>query len=200
MDPDLVQDMIESAGEILMRLRADGAFMDLVGEYDFGSGLKDTALAVLAGNETIPGVKKVNGLEVIIGRVPDTTSRAVIAGCSVRIKKWKLYLITYEGGDPDDGLQAADRLCDLCPGAEYTSVGGGSKQSDIAGIDQIVVKIPGLAPWVDPNELEGTHWPPITWSGDIDGLKAEDKTGDGGNYSTGQGEANNDYSADGGAI
>ena len=35
---------------------------------------------------------------------------------------------------------------------------------------------------------------------DIDGLKAEDKTGDGGNYSTGQGEANNDYSADGGAI
>lgn len=143
--------MIESAGEILQKLQADTAFMELVGTYDFGSGISDTALVVLAGNESIPGVKKINGLEVIVGRVPDTTSRAFIAGCSVRLKKWKLYLITYEGGDPDDGIQAADRLCELCPGSDYSSVGGGSDQSDIAGIDQIVVNIPALAPWVDLN-------------------------------------------------
>ncbi len=143
--------MIESAGEILSRLQQDAAFMDLVGEYDFGNGIKRQALVVLSGGETVPAVKKVEGLEVIIGRVPDTTSRAVISGCSVRLKRWKLYLVVYEGGSPDDAVQAADRLCELCPGADYSSVGGGINQSDIAGIDQIVVNIPALAPWADLN-------------------------------------------------
>ena len=81
---------IERASEILLRLQQDGAFMDLVGTYDFGSGLTETALVVLSGNENVPAVKKINGLEVIIGRVPDTTSRAVTAGYSVVVKKRKL--------------------------------------------------------------------------------------------------------------
>lgn len=143
--------MIETANQILAKLQADTPFMDLVGEYDFGSGLKETALVILAGNEAVPGVKKVNGLEVIIGRVPDTSSRAVIAGCSIREKKWKLYLITYEGGDPNDCVLAADRICDLAPGSTYSSVGGGADTPDIAGLEQIVVTVSAFAPWEDLN-------------------------------------------------
>lgn len=141
--------MIDSAGEIYTALKEDSTFMSYVGEYDFGSGLIETALTVLASNQSVPNVKTITGVEVIIGRVPDTTSRAMVAGCSIREKMWRIYLIQYEGGDLDDAMAAADRIVDLCPGATYSSVGTGITQSDIAGIDQIVVKIPAHAPWSD---------------------------------------------------
>ena len=143
--------MIESANEIYAALAADPDFMQYIGLYDFGSGQSQLALTVLAANQQIPGVKQITGVEAIIGRVPDTTSRAIVAGCSIREKTWRIYLVQYEGNDLDAGVKAADRILELCPGASYSSVGTGDTQSEIAGIDQIVVKIPAHAPWADLN-------------------------------------------------
>lgn len=157
--------MIDSASEIYAALKNDADFMSHVGHYDFGTGTIETALTVLASNQQIPGVKKIVGVEAIIGRVPDTTSRAMVAGCSIREKVWRIYLVQYEGSDLNDAMAAADRILDLCPGATYSSVGAGSTQSDIAGIDQIVVKIPAHAPWA--NTFAGRVTPNGTLS--IDG-------------------------------
>ena len=143
--------MIESANEIYAALAADPDFMQYIGLYDFGSGQSQLDLTVLAANQQIPGVKQITGVEAIIGRVPDTTSRAIVAGCSIREKTWRIYLVQYEGNDLDAGVKAADRILELCPGASYSSVGTGDTQSEIAGIDQIVVKIPAHAPWADLN-------------------------------------------------
>ncbi|QNJ25975.1 hypothetical protein SynSYN20_01648 [Synechococcus sp. SYN20] len=83
--------------------------------------------------------------------MPDMTSRAMVAGCSIREKMWRVYLVQYAGSDLDAAMLAADRIVDLCPGASYSSVGTGDTQSEIAGIEQIVVKIPAHAPWADLN-------------------------------------------------
>ena len=143
--------VIDSAGEIYTALAADADFMQHIGHYDFGSGVIEQALTVLASNQSVPGVQEIVGVEAIIGRVPDMSSRAMVAGCSIREKMWRVYLVQYAGGDLDAAMAAADRIVDLCPGASYSSVGSGTTQSDIAGIDQIVVKIPAHAPWADLN-------------------------------------------------
>lgn len=143
--------MIESANEIYTALNGDAEFMQHIGHYDFGTGNDAVALTVLAANQQIPGVKKIVGVEAIIGRVPDTSSRAMVAGCSIREKLWRIYLIQYEDTDLDAAVKAADRIVELCPGASYSSVGAGVTQSEIAGLDQIVVKIPAHAPWADLN-------------------------------------------------
>lgn len=143
--------MIESADEVLQRLQNDQAFMSHVGSYDFGGGITKDAIVVLSSNQQVPGVKSHTGVECVISRVPDTKSRAVIAGCSVRLKQWTVYLIQYENAQPNQAIDAADRLLDLAPGATYTSLGSGF--SDMAGVEQIVVKIPAGVPLVAPAEL-----------------------------------------------
>ena len=134
--------MINSADEVLAHLQADAIFMSKVGTYTFTTGLTETALVVLGSNQTIPGIKEVSGVEVVINRVPDTTTRAVIAGCSIREKKWTIYLVQYENSEPNALVEAADRLMDLAPGASYGVLGGTFQASDIAGIEQAVAKIP----------------------------------------------------------
>lgn len=143
--------MIDSADEVLAALQADTFFMSKVGTYTFTNGLTETALVVLGSNQTIPGIKAVSGVEVVINRVPDTTTRAVIAGCSVREKKWTIYLVQYEDSGPNDLVEAADRLMELAPGASYSVLGGTFQASDIAGIEQAVAKIPAHVPLTPQN-------------------------------------------------
>jgi len=143
--------VIESADEVLQRLQNDQVFMSYVGTYDFGGGQTKDAIVVLSSNQQVPGVKAHSGVEVVINRVPDTQSRAVIAGCSIRLKKWTVYLIQYEDATPNQAMDAADRLCDLAPGSTYTSLGSGF--SDMAGVEQIVVRVPAGVPLVAPMEL-----------------------------------------------
>ncbi len=133
--------MIETADEILVALLVDAEFMSFVGRYHFDATTNVDAIAILAGNEQVPGVDKIEGLEVIISRVPAMSSNALIGdGCTPRSKTWKIYLVQYSGGLPNAAVEAADRLAQLCPGASYSNVGGG--YGEIAGLDQVVVTIP----------------------------------------------------------
>jgi len=139
--------VINSANEVLASLQADDLFMAKVGTYDFGSGLSETALVVLGSNQQVPGIKSISGVEVVISRVPDTSTRALIDGCLIRQKIWTIYLVQYEDSEPDQAVELADRLCTLAPGATYSQLGTGF--SDMEGIDQIVVKIPAHAALLD---------------------------------------------------
>jgi len=143
--------VIDSADQVLQHLQSDAVFMSLIGRYEFGNGLEQDSIVVLASNQQVPGVKNVRGVECVISRVPDTSSRAVISGCSIRLKKWTIHLIQYKDSTPNQAVEAADRLCDLAPGATYTHLG--SNFSDMAGVEQIVVKIPSLSPLIAPAEL-----------------------------------------------
>jgi len=143
--------VIDSANDILAKLKADPQFMSYVGLYDFGSGITQDALVVLSSNQQVPGVKEVVGLEVVINRIPDTSTKAVISGCLIRQKIWTIYLVQYENSEPDIAVQAADRLTELAPGAKYSQLGNGF--SDMSGIDQVVVRIPAFAQLLDPAEL-----------------------------------------------
>lgn len=143
--------MIDSANDILVRLRDDQQFMSKIGAYDFGEGVTDTALVVLGANQQIPGIKEISGVECVINRIPDTKSKAVISGCVIRQKVWTIYLVQYENSEPDQAVEAADRICSLAPGATYSQLGKG--YSDMAGIDQVVVKVPAFAQMVDVAEL-----------------------------------------------
>ena len=143
--------MIDSANDILAKLKADPQLMSYVGLYDFGSGITQDALVVLSSNQQVPGVKEVVGLEVVINRIPDTSTKAVISGCLIRQKIWTIYLVQYENSEPDIAVQAADRLTELAPGTKYSQLGNGF--SDMSGIDQVVVRIPAFAQLLDPAEL-----------------------------------------------
>lgn len=150
--------MIDKASDILAHLRYDATFMSYVGLYDFGEGNTEDALVILGANQQIPGVKEISGLEVVINRIPDTTSKAVLSGCVIRQKVWTLYLVQYENSTPDVAVQAADRICAMAPGTTYSQLGTGF--SDMAGIDQIVVKIPAHTPLMDLSGADADGTPP----------------------------------------
>ena len=141
--------MINTAQEVLGYLQADSVFMSSVGTYQFTTGLTAPALSVLGSNQQIPGIKEIIGIEVVINLVPDTSSRAVISGCSIREKTWTIYLVQYEENNPGSLIAAADRLLDLAPGATYSILGGGFQSSQIAGEEQVVVRLPAHSPLMD---------------------------------------------------
>lgn len=132
--------MIQSADEILQRVQDDAALMGLLGRYHFRDGGLTKALVILSSSEEVPGMERVEGLELVISRTPETTAMQLIAGCPPLEKTWTLYLIQYEGSPHhDQARMAADRISQMCPGATYSSVGGGF--SEVAGLEQIVVKL-----------------------------------------------------------
>lgn len=131
--------MIETAGQILSALQGDPTFMDYVGVYTFADGFTAPAITVLGANEAIDGLANVEGLEVVISRVPRTTSRPLYDGCIQPEKVWTLHLIQYEAGDA--GVLAADLIVQRYPGTSYASLGAGSLP-EVAGVDQLAVTIP----------------------------------------------------------
>ena len=143
--------MIDTPDEVLQALQNDAVFMSNVGKYIFKSGQESPSLVILSSNQQIPGIEEYTGLEVVINRVPDTSSRALIAGCSIREKIWTIYLVQYENADPNSAVAAADRILELAPGATYNSLAGVFQASDMAGVEQVVVKIPAHSPLIDLN-------------------------------------------------
>ena len=113
--------------------------MALVGEYSFSDGFTAPAIAILGGNEHVDGLGDVDGLEVVINRVPTTTSRPLYSGCIQPEKGWTIHLIQYSSGNV--AVEAADLLLARYPGASYSALGAGTLP-EIAGLEQIVVKIP----------------------------------------------------------
>ena len=158
--------MILYADEILTRLQADEIFMGLLGRYHFAGGADAEAMAVLASHESVPGVDHIEGLECVIARAPDAKPLSVKVldydggACLHAEKTWRLYLIQYEGARSGNTIvQAADRLLQLCPNASYTHLGSGF--SELAGVEQILVKLP-------PNVLvQSLHNPNLfmAWDG-----------------------------------
>ena len=142
--------MIQSADEILQRVQDDPQLMGLLGTYRFKDGGVTKALVVLSSSEQVPGMEEVVGLEMVISRTPATSGVKVITGCVPMNKTWTIYLVQYEGSPHhDQARMAADRLTALCPGATYSSVGGGF--SEMAGLEQIVVSMKNPA-FLDPSD------------------------------------------------
>ena len=133
------QVVIQTADEILSALQDDPVFMSLVGTYTFADGFTAPSIAVVGSNEFIDGLGNVDGLEVVINRVPTTTSRPLYSGCIPPEKGWTIHLIQYTSGNV--AVNAADLLLARYPGASYSALGAGTLP-DIAGLEQIVVKIP----------------------------------------------------------
>lgn len=138
--------VIKNAQDVLALLQADPVFMSHVGTYTFTNGFTAPSLTVLSTNQQIPGIQEISGIECVISLVPDTTTRAMVAGCSIRNKVWTIYLVQYADNNPGSLIDAADRLLDLAPGASYNAIGGSPQTSQIAGEEQVVVKIPAHSP------------------------------------------------------
>ena len=131
--------MIQKAEEILQVLQQDAEFMALVGTYEFSGGQTYPALVILSATQQVENLQDVHGMEVIVSRVPRTETSPTY-GSHTSAKTWTISLIVYEDAAPGAGVEAADRLCALFLGANYSSVGG--SQSEIAGVDQLRVQLP----------------------------------------------------------
>lgn len=144
--------MIEIADQILTVLQNDQTFLDYIGSYTFEGGQVSDALVILAAQEQLPALSNVTGLECVISRSPNMVSKPMLAGCTILEKTWRIYLVEYDGGQPNDAVYAADRLCALFPGASYTVTYNATNIAELAGNQQIVVTIP---PHVAPSEIAG---------------------------------------------
>lgn len=155
--------MIELADQILEVLQGDNSFQNFLGEYWFkdeagGSAREADAICILAANEQLPSLDRIVGVECVIMRTPEMNSRPLIAGCPVMEKTWRLYLVEYLGADPNDIVHAADRICVLFPGATYSVTYTHQGSLDLAGKQQIVVKLPPhvMVP-EDPDGIDGCN-------------------------------------------
>jgi len=131
------------ADEILTRLQADEIFMGLLGRYHFQGGADAEAMAVLASHETVPGLDTIEGLEIVVARAPDAKPVGVMTmdpNCPPMLKEFRVYLVQYRGSHGNTIVHAADRIMGLCPNASYSHLGSGF--SEMAGIEQILVKLP----------------------------------------------------------
>ena len=131
--------MIDSPDQLLAKLTADPVLMAWIGTYTFAEGTQAPAISILGASEFIDGLSEVEGVELVISRVPTTTSRALYSGCIQPEKEWTIHLIQYETGN--DAMSAADYLIQLYPGASYSSLGAQSLP-ELAGVAQLAVKIP----------------------------------------------------------
>ena len=133
---------IATADEILTELLNDATFMSYVGAYHFKSGATADAIAVLASMQEVEGVKKVEGLEVVIPKTPALSSTtAFISGTEGAVAKaWKIFLIQYDSTN-NNTVAAADHLICRVPGSDY-SVVSSPDISVIAGVEQVVINIP----------------------------------------------------------
>ena len=175
--------MIQTADEILVRFSMDPVLMELVGQYQFTDGEVHKSMSVLASHETVPGLDTIEGLEIVVARAPDAKPVGVMTidpNCPVMLKEFRVYLIQYKGTHGNTIVHAADRIMGLCPNASYTHLGSGF--SEMAGVEQILVKLPPYVllqdvddpllhvMWDAGNFMTGEN-PPMPW-----------KTYDGGNF------------------
>lgn len=118
---------------------ADPVFMGYVGLYRFSDGTEGEAIAILGSAEFVDGLSSVDGLEVVISRIPNATSTQLYGGCIPTHKTWTLHLIQYASGN--DAMAAADYLVQLYPGTTYSNLGSES-MPEVAGLAQVAVTIP----------------------------------------------------------
>lgn len=134
--------MFDSADEVLAALQADAEVMARVGQYTFQDGFQAAAITILSGNEAVDGLQEVSGLEVVINRTPTTRSKPTFSG-GLLMKEWAIHLIQYEPGPA--AMELADLLACRYPGTTYASLGAGS-MPQVAGVEQVVIKIPFNVP------------------------------------------------------
>lgn len=134
--------MIELADHILSTLQGDATFLGYLGTFTFTDNSTAPSLAILAANEQLEGIKTIEGVECVIMRTPEMSSRPILTGCTILEKTWRIYLVEYAGGDPNDCVNAADRICAIFPGASYVVTYTNDGSLDIAGQQQVVVKLP----------------------------------------------------------
>lgn len=134
--------MIEIADQILTVLKNDQTFMSYIGSYSFEAGQVADAVVILAANEQLPALSKVEGLEAVISRTPDLNSRPTLSDCTILEKTWRIYLVEYDGANPNDCVHAADRICNLFPGAKYSVSYTANDLAVLAGNQQVVVVLP----------------------------------------------------------
>ena len=113
--------------------------MGFVGLYEFTDGTEADSIAILGSSEYVDGLSSVDGLEVVISRVPSATSTQIYSGCTPTHKSWTLHLIQYQSGN--EAMTAADYLVQLYPGTTYSNLGAES-MSEVAGVAQVAVTIP----------------------------------------------------------
>ena len=148
--------MIEIADQILTVLQNDQTFMSHIGSYTFEAGQVADAVVILAANEQLPALSKVEGLEAVISRMPDLSSRPTLSDCTILEKTWRIYLVEYDGANPNDCVYAADRICALFPGARYGVSYNASNLAELAGNQQVVVTLP---PHATVSEIAGQLQP-----------------------------------------
>ena len=135
--------MIQTADEILVRFSMDPVLMDLVGAYRFTDGDVHKSMSVLASHEQVPGLDTIEGLEIVVARAPNANPMGVVTidpNCPPMLKEFRVYLVQYKGTHGNTIVHAADRIMGLCPNASYSHLGSGF--SEIAGLEQILVKLP----------------------------------------------------------
>lgn len=131
--------MIDTADELLAKLLSDTAVMAWIGSYRFSDQTEEPAISILGASEFVDGLSEVVGIELVISRMPKTTSRAVYSGCVQPEKEWTIHIIAYETGN--GAMELADYLLQQYPGSGYASLGSESLP-ELAGVSQLVVTIP----------------------------------------------------------
>ena len=180
--------VIQTADEILVRFSMDPVLMDLIGTYNFQDGPRHKAMAVLASNQQVPGLESVEGLELVVARAPDAKPVPIMTvdpGCPPMIKSFRCYLVQYGGTHGNTIVHAADRIMGLCPNASYSHVNSGGsaiQTSELAGVEQIVVKLP---PYVLLQDLDNPEFFQVWDAGNFmtgDAPPMPWKTYDGGDF------------------
>ena len=137
--------MFRSAEQIYAGLMADQTLVELLGTYRFDNGTTTPAIVVLDANQTIPGLDLITGLEIILSKVPESSTTPDLTGGYTRSSIWRATLIEYPDGFPGAAQTAADRITSLVPGSNYSVLGG----EILAGDSQIAVSIPAYASFLD---------------------------------------------------
>lgn len=137
--------MFTSAEQIYAGFVADPTLVDLLGTYRFDNGTTAPAIVVLDSNQTIAGLDLITGLEVILSKVPESSTTPDLTGGFTRSSIWRATLVEYADGIPGAAQLAADRITELVPGSSYSLLGG----EILAGDSQIAISIPAYASFSD---------------------------------------------------
>lgn len=135
------QNRADSAEKIYDTLTEDNVFMELVGKRIFKAGSTELdAISIITPGETLPGVKSITGLEVIIHDVTQLRRREYITEDFDITSTWKIFLLAWPGASGATLNNAAKRIMQLFSTAstiETVPLG-----SDIGAIAQLLVLIP----------------------------------------------------------
>ena len=114
----MAQTFPTSAQVIYETLVADATFMSYLGTYTFPSSGPVPAISVVSPGESMPELRNVEGLEVVIQDAGDVKRMDYFTGASDMGITYRMFIICWEEAKGQDMTNAAIRALQIFGGAE----------------------------------------------------------------------------------